>query len=122
VASTVDRGREFEEVARRFLVERGWTVLGRNVRHGHREIDLIVRRDATVAFVEVKGRRGSGFGHPLDAITARKRGEIQRVARWWILRHGAAGVEYRFDAVGISSRPGRPPLIDHVEDAWRMGE
>jgi len=121
VASTFDRGREFEEVARRFLVERGWTVLGRNVRFGRREIDLIVRRGTTVAFVEVKGRRGSGYGHPLDAITARKRSEIHKVARWWILRHGLDGWEYRFDAVAVSGRPGETPSVEHVQDAWRMG-
>jgi putative endonuclease len=121
VASTFDRGREFEDVARRFLVERGWTVLGRNVRFGRREIDLIVRRGTTVAFVEVKGRRGSGFGHPLDAITPRKRSEIHRVARWWILRHGLDEWEYRFDAVAVSGRPGETPAVEHVEDAWRIG-
>jgi len=120
VASNFDRGRAFEDVAHRFLVERGWTVLGRNVRFGHREIDLIIRRGSTVAFVEVKGRRGSGFGHPLAAITERKRSEIHKVARWWILRNGVAGWEYRFDAVAVYGEAGKSPLVEHVEDAWRI--
>lgn len=97
-------------------------MLARNYRLGHREIDLIVQKGDTVAFVEVKTRSGKGFGHPLEAITARKRREIERVARAWLQRHGRAGLAYRFDAVSVQMRPGHPPLLEHVRDAWRLGE
>ena len=41
----------------------------RRFRSGHRDIDLVVERDGVVAFVEVKARRGSGFGGPIEAGT-----------------------------------------------------
>ena len=43
-------------------------MLGRNVRHRRKEIDLVVRRGSVVAFVEVKGRRDAAVGHPLEAL------------------------------------------------------
>ena len=73
LVNNVQRGRRFEAMAEAFLVERGWRVLDRNVRFLRKEIDLVVEKDGLVAFVEVKGRSGPAFGHPLEAITWRKR-------------------------------------------------
>jgi putative endonuclease len=113
-----DRG---ERIAAAYLAERGWLILHRQFRLGHREIDLVARRGEVVAFVEVKTRGGTGYGHPLEAITWRKRREIQRVALAWIDRFGRPGDVYRFDAVGILLPAGGAPRIEHVEDAWRLG-
>lgn len=113
-----DRG---EQMAAAYLAERGWVILHRNYRIGHREIDLVMRRTEVVAFVEVKTRGGLGYGHPLEAITWKKRREIQRVAAAWADRHGLPGDVYRFDAVAILlPAGGGDPVIEHVEDAWRI--
>ena len=118
-------GREGEAIAARHFEDAGWTVLERNYRAGRNEVDLIVGRGRTVAFVEVKSRRGTGFGHPLEAITQRKRGEIAKVARAWLrARGGLRGLTLRFDAVAV--RFGRvhgaeeAPRVEHVADAWRL--
>lgn len=117
-------GRRFEAVAAAWLEASGWTVIDRNVRHRRREVDLVVRRGVVVAFVEVKGRRGTGRGDPLEAITRLKRRDIESVARWWVALHGRADDVYRFDAVAI--RPGRgegsPMEVQHLEGAWWLGE
>lgn len=120
MASTHDLGRRFEEMAERYLVARGWQVLERNVRRGRKEIDLVVRRGRVVAFVEVKGRRGAGYGHPLEAITWRKRREIAHVARGWIGENGLPGLLYRFDAVAVECTRDGTHRVQHVEDAWRL--
>ena len=112
-----DRG---EEIAARHLERDGWEIVVRNFRMGRKEIDLVARRDGVVAFVEVKTRAGPGFGHPLEAITWRKRREIQQVAAAWVARHGGPGESYRFDAVAVHVRAGRPPEVEHVPDAWRI--
>ena len=115
------RGRLFEAVAARHLERKGWAVVARNVREGRREVDLIVRKGDVVAFVEVKGRRSGGTGHPLEAITWRKRREIAVVARSWIRRFGRPGEIYRFDAVAVRpATTGRGWWVEHVEDAWWM--
>lgn len=112
-------GARYEAAAARVLERRGFTVLDRNVRFRRKEIDLVVRRGPVVAFVEVKGRRSRSCGHPLAAITPRKRREIEAVARWWMSREGRPGTIYRFDAVAVLEEPGGRLVVQHVEDAWR---
>ena len=120
MSSAHDFGRACERLAADHLVRAGWRIVERNYRFGHREIDLIVRRGDVVAFVEIKGRRSQEFGHPLEAITRRKRREIERVARQWIARNDEAGVAYRFDAVGVVMGGQGMVRVEHAPDAWRL--
>ena len=116
--NTVDRGRRFEDLAEALLRDRGWTVVDRNVRFLRKEIDLVILKDGLVAFVEVKGRSGPGFGHPLEAITWRKRRAISVAARLWMERSRIEAVSYRFDAVSVYSDGAGTMEIEHVEGAW----
>ncbi len=122
MAAHRDLGIQGEQLAAAHLETLGYTVLDRNYRSGRREVDLIVRRGNLVAFVEVKTRAGDGFGHPLEAITALKRREIERVAVRWQQRNGRPSQHYRFDAVGVLIRHGAAPVIEHIPNAWRLGE
>lgn len=114
------RGRRYEALAARHLEARGWRVLARNWRDGPRELDLVVARRDVVAFVEVKARRGTEFGHPLEAITRRKRREVTTAARAWLRGNPQPGRLLRFDAVAVVAEPGRRPVVEHVPDAWRI--
>lgn len=113
-------GRWGEALAARHLAAHGWSILQRNFRLGHKEVDLVARRRGIVAFVEVKSRSSAVFGHPLDAITPTKRRELELVARAWVARHGRPGDTYRFDAIAVIRDGVAPPTIEHVEDAWRL--
>ena len=65
-----------EQVAADYLDERGYRILGRNVRFGSRcELDLVARSPApeTLVFVEVKTRRTEDFGRPASAVDRAKR-------------------------------------------------
>ncbi|MGQ0815380.1 MAG: YraN family protein [Gemmatimonadota bacterium] len=112
-------GRRSEELACDYLRARGWAVLERNYRAGHKEIDIIARLERTIAFIEVKARSGSTYGHALEAITWTKRNELAHAARAWLQRNARAGHEYRFDAIAITWRGARHRL-EHVENAWRV--
>jgi putative endonuclease len=105
------------------LARGGWTVLHRNWRWQHKEIDLIVRRGRTVAFVEVRARRSPLRGHPFETIGVRKRRDLAAAAAVWIARHGRAGDEYRFDAAAVIDPAGAAGgccRIDHIEGAWTL--
>ncbi|HEX6049018.1 MAG TPA: YraN family protein, partial [Gemmatimonadaceae bacterium] len=91
-----DFGEMGERVAERWLRKRGWRVLQRRFRSGHRDIDLVAERDGTVAFVEVKARRGTEFGDPVEAVHWRKQRELSRSAAVCIDRHGRPTDSYRF--------------------------
>ncbi|HXY31720.1 MAG TPA: YraN family protein [Gemmatimonadaceae bacterium] len=108
-----------ERVAERWLVERGWVTLDRRFRSGHRDIDLVMERSGTVAFVEVKTRRGADFGGPVGAVDWRKQRELVRSAFVWVDRHGRPRTSYRFDIVGVLLAGGRA-RIRHVENAFRL--
>jgi putative endonuclease len=106
-----------ERLAERWLGGRGWRVLHRRFRSGHRDIDLVVERDGTVAFVEVKTRRGDRFGDPVEAVHWRKQRELTRSARVWLDRFGRSNQTYRFDVVGVLVT-GERVRIRHVENAF----
>jgi putative endonuclease len=116
MAAHNDFGRAAEQAAAHLLADRGWAVLHRNWRFRHKEIDLIVRRGRIVAFVEVRARRSTRFGHPLETIGWRKRLDLQAAAQAWISSHGRPGDVYRFDTVVLAA--GGP--AEHLEDAWRV--
>ncbi len=108
-----------ERVAERWLKRQGWRVLMRRFRSGHRDIDLVMERDGLVSFVEVKARRGSEFGEPVEAVGWRKQRELTRSALVWIDRHGRPYETYRFDVVGVLVEQERV-RIRHVENAFEV--
>jgi len=108
-----------ERIAERWLRRRGWRVVQRRFRSGHRDIDLVVERDGTVVFVEVKARRGAEFGGPVQAVNYRKRKQLERSAYVWIDRHGREAESYRFDVIGVLL-DGAEVRICHVENAFSL--
>lgn len=108
-----------ERVAERWLRLRGWRVVQRRFRNGHRDIDLVVEHDGMVAFVEVKARRGDTFGDPVGAVNWKKQRELGRSARVWIARHGRRSDAYRFDVIGVLL-DGDRVRVRHVEDAFSL--
>ena len=107
-----------ERIAAKWLATKGWQVRERRFRNGRRDIDLIVERGSTIAFVEVKARAGAEFGDPVEAVHWRKQRELRRSAQVWIDRHGREGAEYRFDVVGVLLDGGKARL-KHVENAFK---
>jgi putative endonuclease len=100
------RGRRAETVAAWFLRLKFYRVLARRYRTPAGEIDLIVRRGRTVAFVEVKHRRNEA--EALAALTPKGRRRVARAAALWLGAHPqAAGLDLRFDV--IIAPPGRMP-------------
>jgi len=108
-----------ERIAERWLCRRGWIVVSRRFRNGHRDIDLVVSLDGMVAFVEVKARRGADFGGPVGAVNWRKQRELARSAKVWIDRHGRNFEEYRFDVVGVLL-DGQRVRVSHVPNAFSI--
>jgi putative endonuclease len=108
-----------ERIAERWLRRRGWRVVNRRFQNGRRDIDLVVEQDGTVAFVEVKARRGADFGGPVAAVNWRKQKELTKSAHVWIDRHGQPLDQYRFDVVGVLV-DGEQVRIRHVPDAFTI--
>jgi len=85
---------------------RGWRILGENVWAGGNELDLIVRRGQTLRFVEVKEKKSSRFGDPLEMLTVEKQRRLRRAAESWLdARPDLARLAVGFDVIAV--RDGR---------------
>lgn len=65
-------GQYAEIVAADYLVKKGFKILAQNFRYKRFEIDLIVKKDELIVFVEVKARKNNLFGHPEDFVNRKK--------------------------------------------------
>lgn len=99
-------GHRAERIALICLALKGYRPLARRyvVRGG--EIDLIVRRGATIAFVEVKARRT--LAEALDAVTAAKRRRVEKAAATW-LAHNPWALSHCLRGDILACRPWRWP-------------
>jgi putative endonuclease len=80
-------GRYGEDVAARWLREAGWQLLDRNWRGTAGELDIVALDGSALVTVEVKTRRGVGYGHPAEAVTPRKVARLRRLTAQWVAAH-----------------------------------
>lgn len=111
------RGRAAETLCVWHLRLRGWRVLARGYRVPVGEIDIIARRGAVVAAIEVKAR--GSLEAASEAVSARQRRRVARAfAQFLASRPRLAGLTLRFDVMLVAPRR----LPAHMPDAWRLGE
>lgn len=109
------RGRQGERIAAWWLRLKGWSILDRRVRTPAGEIDLVARRGAMVAFIEVKARK---TGASLDeAIDERRLNRVAAAAEAVAATYLKPGDDMRIDVMLLA--PGRPPR--HLENVWQGG-
>lgn len=111
-------GARGEEAAVRFLQGNGLMVVERNWRCREGEIDVIALDEQadTLVVVEVKTRRSTAFGSPVDAVTPAKAARLRRLAALWLREHPIGVAAVRVDVIGILVGRSGPPIIEHVED------
>lgn len=112
-------GQHCEQRACEFYQGLGYTLLQRNYRCDVGEIDLIVKKDEQLVFVEVRARRSDKFMHPLESISPRKVQHIRRAAECYLLQQRT---DYfcRFDIIAMTPKsPTADKMqIEHFIDAF----
>lgn len=108
-------GRWGEELAAFHLERRGMTVLERNWRCEHGEIDLVALDGECLVVCEVKTRRGMAHGGPVHAISWTKRLRLRRLAAAWLASHDQRVAGVRIDVVGIIRRDDGPARLVHLQ-------
>jgi putative endonuclease len=94
-------GQSGEDAVAAWYAAAGYEVLDRNWRVREGELDLVVRGAGTIAFCEVKTRRGEAFGTPAEAVTFHKQRRLRLLAVRWLAEHGTAGATLRFDVAAV---------------------
>lgn len=116
-SGNVARGREFETLAGKFFTENGYQILETNWQAGHKEIDLIVRKGNTVAFVEVKSASTTKFGHPAERVDKKKIHNLTIAAQQYLLVKELKGFDLRFDLVTFLNGQ-----LEHYPNAFEAAE
>jgi putative endonuclease len=107
-------GRYGEALAARRLVDDGMVLLDRNWRCEAGEIDLVLRDADTLVVCEVKTRRSTALGHPLEAVTPTKANRLRRLAARWLAEHDVHPADVRIDMVGILAPVRGGHVVEHV--------
>ena len=121
MSANIDRitlGKSGETYACRELERRGYAIVARRFRTRRGEIDVIARDGETLVFVEVKARRSTRYGTPLEAVTPFKRDRLLRMAAEYVLAKGVANANCRFDVVSVLFGEGLRPRVEVVKNAF----
>lgn len=106
-----------EEMARKYMEEKGYHFLEKNFHSPWGEIDLIMQNKEYLVFVEVKTRADDTFAHPFEAVHIPKQNRLIQTAFYYLSLHHSTKMK-RFDVVGITLDTGK---IEHVENAFPCG-
>ena len=116
MASHNELGAWGEELAADYLKRKGYTILERDWKSGHRDIDIIAIKDEEVVFVEVKTRRNRVFGEPEEAIDYIKLRNLRAAINHYV-KYKRINYPIRLDAITVVGTPDSgTPEITHIED------
>ena len=112
-ASGLRRARR-RETAARYLAGLGYTILHRNVRVGHCEIDIIARDGDELVFAEVRARRANPVAAPEDTVGPVKLERLTRAAELWTQNANYMGF-WRIDLVAVTQYDGGEMNIELIK-------
>lgn len=110
-----DRG---EDLAVLYLENKGYTILERNYRFEHAEVDIVAYHDLEIIFIEVKTRKNSDFGEPEEYVDDAKIARICKASEAWLYERNMVGSPARYDVISIISRKPTEHRIKHFENAF----
>ena len=117
-----DSGQQAEQTACDYLQQHGLVLLEQNYHCRRGEVDLIMRDDKTLVFVEVRARRSDRFGSALESITANKQSRIIATAQHY-LQQNRLQQNCRFDVVALrivqTADSQQHQVSDWIRDAFQ---
>ena len=105
-------GKQGEKKAREYLKSNGWKILESNYTTPFGEIDIIAKKDDTVAFIEVKTRLSDVFGIPSEAVTNQRKLRYIRGANYYF-SNKIIDCTVRFDIIEVFKNE-----LNHIENAF----
>lgn len=117
MSNHIQVGKKGEELAKEYLLEKGYELLTTNYRFQHLEIDLLFLFENTLIVVEVKSRQTAELGEPYEAVTRQKQRQIIKATNHYIIEENM-DKEVRFDIVSIHFYPDNSFRLEHIEDAF----
>lgn len=116
MAKHIELGKKGEALARKLLLQKGYTILETNWRFEKDEIDIIALEGEELVVVEVKTRSSAYYGHPEEAVGTQKEGFLIRGAEAF-LEERNMDREVRYDIVSVILND-REQQLHHIQDAF----
>ena len=116
--TALEFGKMGEQMAAKYLTDKGYIILEHNYRRGHLEIDLVALDGDELVIVEVKSRAYDTILQPEDAVDHKKRLALIRLANEYVKTHNRKE-NVRFDIVGIVSNADGAE-IRHLKNAYNV--
>ncbi|MBC7720611.1 MAG: YraN family protein [Pedobacter sp.] len=110
-------GNKGEAIAADYLQEKGYTIIERNWRHKHLEVDIIASRRNKLHFVEVKTRTNTKFGLPEDSISQAKMNHLKKAAEEYLYLNNQ-WLKIQFDVIAITLKKEIAIEIFLIEDVF----
>lgn len=115
---TKSLGERGEDLAAKHLRRAKYRILGRNIRAGRNEIDIIAQTGDTVVFVEVRTRAEIDPVPPEDTVNREKQRRIIAGAKAYIAAHPSTDTYYRFDVIAVILPERHKPIIKWIKNAF----
>ena len=117
MAEHYELGQWGEEVAADYLRRKDYTIVERNWKSGHRDLDIIAWDGASqsLVFVEVKTRRNRMFSDPEEAVNHQKMYHLRKAANHYV-KYRRLDCNLRLDVITVVGTPETVPEIEHIED------
>lgn len=109
-------GPKGEQLAEKFIEQKGYEIRARGFRALGGEIDLIAVKNDVLIFVEVKTATTPHFGQPETRVTPAKQAQIIKIAKAYLRQHPDHAAP-RFDVIAVDLTQPRP-TIRHYENAF----
>lgn len=106
-----------ENIATKFLEDKGYLILDRNYRSLGTEIDIVAMDKDILVFVEVKSRSSRLYGNACEAVNEFKMNNIIRTSMSYILAKGFEHYQVRYDVIEYYKNE---DLINHIENAFEV--
>jgi len=110
-------GDQGEEIAARYLLERGYKILDRNFHTRYGELDIICKEKKAIVFVEVKTRRSTKYGFPEEAVTRKKIEHLKKAALIYLSSNNGFFKEMRFDVITVLMN-NEGQKLNHIKNAF----
>ena len=113
-------GQKGEAIAAKYYRQRGYLLLNHNYRTRMGEIDLILYKENTLVFAEVKTRTGLMIDRPAAAVDARKRRRLILAAQQYLQHSPYGDAAIRFDVVEVTPAAGKGWQVHCIPGAFEL--
>ena len=107
-------GKRGEDIAVKYLEQKGYVILERNFSCKQGEIDVIAYHNNYLIFIEIKSRTSKEYGLPSESVTKTKIKHMIKTATYYLYIHHLESANIRIDVIEVYEKEGKY-IINHIK-------